>query len=171
MNSYQMLNTSVRYRGIIVSLHFAEFCGHRSCGSSETVAKIFYVTLQDHVTKDSGDFMEGNSIAHHHAAKTDSHWHCVNGYITVSVCHMILQDHVIRWSCDSMGRSLLRYGIILPSLLAIGTAVVEDIVSVCHVILLDHVINGSCHLWAEGYHVTTLPGLIAIDIPRVEIGF
>ena len=46
-----------------VSHHFAKFSGHMSCGSSDTAAKIFYVTLQDHVVKGSG-FMEGNSSLH-----------------------------------------------------------------------------------------------------------
>ena len=31
------------------------------CGSSDPAANIFYVTLQDHVIKGSGDFMDGNS--------------------------------------------------------------------------------------------------------------
>ena len=30
-------------------------------GSSDTEAKIFYVTFHDHVIKGSGEFMEGNS--------------------------------------------------------------------------------------------------------------
>ena len=46
---------------LIVSHHFALFCGHRSCGSSDAAAKVVYMTLQDHVIKGSGDFMEGNS--------------------------------------------------------------------------------------------------------------
>ena len=45
----------------LVSHQFAKFRGHRSCGSSDTAAKIFYVILQDCVIKGSGDFMEGNS--------------------------------------------------------------------------------------------------------------
>ena len=40
---------------------FAKFCDHSPCGSSDTAAKIVYVTLQDHVIKGSGDFMEGNA--------------------------------------------------------------------------------------------------------------
>ena len=36
--------------------------GHRPCGSSDTAAKIIYVTFQDHVIKGSVDFMEGNSL-------------------------------------------------------------------------------------------------------------
>ena len=32
----------------------ATFCGHRLCGSSDTVAKTVYMTLQDHVIEESG---------------------------------------------------------------------------------------------------------------------
>ena len=46
---------------LIVSHHFAKLCGHRPCRSSDTAAKIVYMTLQDHVIKGSSDFMEGNS--------------------------------------------------------------------------------------------------------------
>ena len=46
---------------LIVSHHFAKFCGHRPCGNSDTAVKIVYMTLQDHVVKGSGDFMETNS--------------------------------------------------------------------------------------------------------------
>ena len=46
---------------LIKSHHFAKFRGHRPCGSSDTAAKIFYVTLQDYMIKGSADFMEGNS--------------------------------------------------------------------------------------------------------------
>ena len=46
---------------LIVSHNFIKFSGHRSCGSSDAAAKIVYVTLQDHMIKESGDFMEGNS--------------------------------------------------------------------------------------------------------------
>ena len=45
---------------LIVSHHFPKFCGHRLCGSSNTAPKIVYISLQDHVIKGSGDFMEGN---------------------------------------------------------------------------------------------------------------
>ena len=36
---------------LIVSHHFAKLCGHRRCRSSDTAAKIVYMTLQDHVIK------------------------------------------------------------------------------------------------------------------------
>ena len=46
---------------LIVSHRYVMFSGHRLCGSSDTTAKIFYMTLQDHKIKGSGNFMEGNS--------------------------------------------------------------------------------------------------------------
>ena len=46
---------------LLVSHHFAKFIGHNHCGSSNTVAKIVYVTLRDHVIKGSDDFMVENS--------------------------------------------------------------------------------------------------------------
>ena len=52
----------------------------------------------------------------------------------ILVCHVILQDHVIERSCDFMDRSPSRKVTILPSLVAIGTLVVEMLL-VCHVIL------------------------------------
>ena len=44
-----------------VNHHFAKFSGHRPCGSSDAAAKTIYVTLQDHVIKESDDFKEGSS--------------------------------------------------------------------------------------------------------------
>ena len=44
----------------IVNHHFAKFSGHNPCGSSDTTAKIVYVTLPDQVIKGSGNFMKGN---------------------------------------------------------------------------------------------------------------
>ena len=49
---------------LIVSHHFAEFSDHRPCGSSVTAAKTVYMTLQNHVIKESGDLMEGSSSLH-----------------------------------------------------------------------------------------------------------
>ena len=45
----------------LVSHSFANFSGHGLCGSSDTTAKIAYVTLKDHLIKVSGDFIEGSS--------------------------------------------------------------------------------------------------------------
>ena len=44
-------------RFLIVSHHFAKFCGHRICGSSDTAAKIVCINLQDHLIKGSGGFI------------------------------------------------------------------------------------------------------------------
>ena len=40
---------------LIVSPQLAKFSGHRPCDSSDTAAKIFYVTSEDHLIKGSGD--------------------------------------------------------------------------------------------------------------------
>ena len=50
-----------RLRFLVVSHHFAKCSGHKPCGSSETAARIFCVTLEGLVIKGSGDFMDGNS--------------------------------------------------------------------------------------------------------------
>lgn len=42
----------------LVCHRFAKVSSHRSSGSSEEAAEIFYVTLQDRLIKESGDFME-----------------------------------------------------------------------------------------------------------------
>ena len=46
---------------LVVSHHLAKFNGHRSHGSSDAAAEIFYGTLQDDVIKGSGDSVEGTS--------------------------------------------------------------------------------------------------------------
>ena len=46
---------------LIASHLFAKFGGLRPSGSSDKAAKIVYVTLREHLIKESGDFMEGNS--------------------------------------------------------------------------------------------------------------
>ena len=45
--------------------------------------------------------------------------------IETLVCYVILQDHMIKGLCDLIGRSPSRQVIILPSLMAIDTVVVE----------------------------------------------
>ena len=46
---------------LIVSHYLVKFSGLMLGGSSsDTAAKIFFVTLQDHIIKRSGDFMGGN---------------------------------------------------------------------------------------------------------------
>ena len=43
----------------------------------------------------------------------------------VLVCHVISNDHVIRGSSNFMGRSLSRKVFVFPSLVTIGTVIVE----------------------------------------------
>ena len=47
---------------LIVSDHFGKFSVLRPCFSCDAAAKIFYVTLQDHAMKGSGDFMKEYSL-------------------------------------------------------------------------------------------------------------
>ena len=61
------------------------------------------MTLQDHVIKESGDFMEGN--VYPDPAQIDSHRQCVNVCPIILVCHVILQKPLTTCSCDFMGRS------------------------------------------------------------------
>ena len=83
----------------------------------------------------------------------------------VLVCLVIQQDHVIKWSFYFVGRSLSRKVIILPSLVDIGTLVVEMFL-VCHAILHVHVIksSGSFICRTLSWYVTILSSLVAIDI-------
>ena len=66
----------------------------------------------------------------YHPAKSVSHRHSDNWDIVVLVCHVVSQDHVIKGSCDFIGRSPSRYHVTtLPSLMAIGTLIVEIVFS------------------------------------------
>ena len=85
-----------------VSHHFAKFRGYKPCGSSDTAARIIYMTLQDYVIKGSGNFMEGNSSLY--IPTLPKLIDIDNRYIIILVCSMILEDHLIIWSCDFMGR-------------------------------------------------------------------
>ena len=61
-------------------------------------------------------------MASHQVVTFGSHRHCNSEDIMFLVCHMVVQDHVIKELYDFMGRS---HRSILPSLVAIGTVVVE----------------------------------------------
>ena len=61
----------------------------------------------------------------YHPVKFGGHKHSDNGDIMVLVCHVISQDHVIKGLYDFEDRSLSREVIILLSLVAIETVVVE----------------------------------------------
>ena len=61
----------------------------------------------------------------YHPAKFGSHKHSDNGDVKVLLCHITSQDQVLKSSCDFTGRRLSRQETILPSLVAIGTVVME----------------------------------------------
>ena len=98
-----------RLKFLIISHHFAKFCSHRFSVSSDTIAKIVYVILQDHVglrdQKIWWFYGRKLLVVYAHTDKTDSHRYCVNRYTIFFICHVIFQDHVIIWSCDFMGKS------------------------------------------------------------------
>ena len=75
--------------------------------SSDKAAKAFYMTLQDYVIKNSGDFMEQNySLYIPTLPKLIAIDIVLNGFIYIFflVCYVFLQEHMIIWSCDYMGR-------------------------------------------------------------------
>ena len=81
---------------IIVSHYFAKFQGHKPCGS-DTAAKMFHVTLQDHVIKESGDFMKGNSSLYLNTLSKLTVIDIVLMDIQLFlVCQVILQNHMIK---------------------------------------------------------------------------
>ena len=61
----------------------------------------------------------------YHPAKFGGHSHVGSEVIMNLVCHVILQDHEIKVSCDVMSGSPSWYITNLPSLVAIGTVIVE----------------------------------------------
>ena len=64
-------------------------------------------------------------MASHQFAKFGGHRHCDSENIMILGYQVISQDHIIKGSCDFIGRNPSRYVMILPSLVAIGTVVVE----------------------------------------------
>ena len=60
-----------------------------------------------------------------HTATFGGHRLCGRRDIIFLVCLVISQDRVIKGSCDYMGGSLSRKVTVLPSFVAIGTAVKE----------------------------------------------
>ena len=61
----------------------------------------------------------------HHPTKFNGQRHCSSGDKMVFVCHVTLQDHVIKALSNFMVKSPTKYVTILPSLVAIGTVIVE----------------------------------------------
>ena len=80
------------------------FSGYRPCGNSDTAAKMFYVTLQDHMMEEPGDFTQENSSLY---ILTMLKLITINiglTHIIILTCHVILQDNEIILSCDFIGR-------------------------------------------------------------------
>ena len=83
---------------------------------------VLHVTLQDHVTKGSCEFMSRSPLkVMHHPAKFGGFWHCVSGCVMSPVCYVNLYDHVAKRSFKSTVRKIT----ILPSLVTIGTVRVK----------------------------------------------
>ena len=77
-----------------VSHHFAKFSEHRPCGS-DTEAKIFYMTLRDHMIKGSSDFVERSSSLYIPTLPKLINIDIVLMNTIILVFHVILQDHMI----------------------------------------------------------------------------
>ena len=86
-----------------------------------------HVTFQDHVIKALNDLivrMEPLKICHH-LSKFGDNARYGSGDIIVLTYHVIPQDHEMQGLCDFIGRNLSGQVTVLPSLVAIGTLVVE----------------------------------------------
>ena len=75
----------------------------------------------------------------YHPAKFGGYRHSDSADVMVLFYHVISQEHVIKASCDFTCKSPSRQVTIVPSLVTVGTVVVEMIL-VFHVILQDQVI-------------------------------
>ena len=63
-------------------------------------------------------------MVNYHPAKFSGNRRCGSGDIMILVGHVILHNHVTKGLCNVTGRSPSKSGIILPSLVVIGTVVV-----------------------------------------------
>ena len=61
----------------------------------------------------------------HQPANFDDNRHCGSGDVIVLDCHMILRDHMTKGLSNCIGGSNSRYVTILPTLVAIGTVLME----------------------------------------------
>ena len=106
----------------------------------------------------------------YHPLKFGGNRYCGSGNMFL-VYHVILQGYVIKESCDFMGRNPSRQVIILPSLVAIDTLVVETCFLVFHLIRRNDVtstwlINLICIKFCR---CTCLPNLVIIGLIVIEI--
>ena len=98
---------------------------------------VSHVTLQDHVIEVSCNFYELELLIFcHHHVKFGIRRYYGSGDIMGLVCHVILQRLETRSKT-------------LPSLVAIGTLLVDIMVFDYHLPLQDHMIRGSCDFMEE----------------------
>ena len=88
------------YNPLKASQYLTKFGGNRDCGSDDVIVLVFHVISQDHLIKESYDFIvKSLSRLNHHPTKFSGHKLYCSGDIMVLVYPMILQDHMIKGSC------------------------------------------------------------------------
>ena len=102
-----------------------KFGSYRHCGSRDIMTVVCHVISQDQLIQGSCHFMVVPTDGSHTTAKLDGHTHHCNRDIMGSVCHVISPNHLTKRYSNIMGRSPCRLVIILSSLVAIGTVVVD----------------------------------------------
>ena len=102
-----------------------KFGSYRHCGSRDIMTVVCHVILQDQLIQGSCHFMGVPTYGSHTTAKLDGHTHHCNRDIKRSVCHVISPDHLTKRYSNIIGRSPCRLVTILPSLVVIGTVVVD----------------------------------------------
>ena len=105
------------------SSNIAKFGAQKHCASVGIMILICRMISQDHVIKSLLDFIGIKII--YYPTKFGDHSYTGSGDIMVLACHVISQDHVIKVWCDFIVASPSRYVNILPSLVVIGTVIVE----------------------------------------------
>ena len=70
---------------------------HRHCGSGDIIL-VCHMILNNHMVKESCEFMEPIKVSHH-PAKFGDDKNCCSGDKLLLICHVILQDHLIEGSC------------------------------------------------------------------------
>ena len=84
-----------------ISYHPAKFCSHRNSDSRDIVALVCRVISQDHVSKESCDFIDSSPRRYVTILPSfGGQGHCGSGNIMILICHVILQDDAIKGSCD-----------------------------------------------------------------------
>ena len=96
--------------------HYADkSCDHKYCDGGD-IFLICHVTSREHMFKGFCEFM---------GTMFGRHWSITIGDMNYLTCHVTFQNHVIEGSSNFMSGSSSWYITTLPSLVAIGIAVVE----------------------------------------------